>query len=136
MKWNTTTEYALRILIYMAKKPDELFHTKEISETLNISYKYMTKIITLLSNNQIISSKKGKYGGIILNKKIDDITVKEILTIMNDLDDDKCILGLGLCSEKNKCSMHEVWMESKNSIIHTFSQTTLESLAKNQGNLI
>ncbi|MGD9625684.1 MAG: Rrf2 family transcriptional regulator [Arcobacter sp.] len=136
MKLNTTTEYALRILIYMAKKPDELFHTKEISETLNISYKYMTKIITLLSNNQIISSKKGKYGGIILNKKIDDITVKEILTIMNDLDDDKCILGLGLCSEKNKCSMHEVWMESKNSIIHTFSQTTLESLAKNQGNLI
>ena len=72
----------------------------------------------------------------LLNKKIDDITVKEILTIMNDLDDDKCILGLGLCSEKNKCSMHEVWMESKNSIIHTFSQTTLESLAKNQGNLI
>lgn len=136
MKLNTTTEYALRILIYMAKKPDELFHTKEISETLKISYKYMTKIITLLSNNQIISSKKGKYGGIILNKKIDDITVKEILTIMNDLDDDKCILGLGLCSEKNKCSMHEVWMESKNSIIHTFSQTTLESLAKNQGNLI
>lgn len=136
MKLNTTTEYALRILIYMAKKPDELFHTKEISETLNISYKYMTKIITLLSNNQIISSKKGKYGGIILNKKIDEITVKEILTIMNDLDDDKCILGLGLCSEKNKCSMHEVWMESKNSIIHTFSQTTLESLAKNQGNLI
>lgn len=136
MKLNTTTEYALRILIYMAKKPDELFHTKEISETLNISYKYMTKIITLLSNNQIISSKKGKYGGIILNKKIDEITVKDILTIMNDLDDDKCILGLGLCSEKNKCSMHEVWMESKSSIIHTFSQTTLESLAKNQGNLI
>jgi Rrf2 family protein len=136
MKLNTTTEYALRILIYMAKKPDELFHTKEISETLNISYKYMTKIITLLSNNQIISSKKGKYGGIILNKKIDEITVKDILTIMNDLDDDKCILGLGLCSEKNKCSMHEVWMESKSSIIHTFSQTTLESLAQNQGNLI
>jgi Rrf2 family protein len=96
----------------------------------------MTKIITLLSNNQIISSKKGKYGGIILNKKIDEITVKDILTIMNDLDDDKCILGLGLCSEKNKCSMHEVWMESKSSIIHTFSQTTLESLAQNQGNLI
>lgn len=136
MKLNTTTEYALRILIYMAKKPDELFHTKEISETLNISYKYMTKIITLLSNNQIISSKKGKYGGIILNKKVNEITVKDILTIMNDLDDDKCILGLGLCNEKNKCSMHEVWMESKSSIIHTFSQTTLESLAKNQGNLI
>jgi DNA-binding IscR family transcriptional regulator len=36
MKLNTTTEYALRILIFMAKEPDKLFHTKEISETLNI----------------------------------------------------------------------------------------------------
>lgn len=136
MKLNTTTEYALRILIFMAKKPEELFHTKEVSETLNISYKYMTKIITLLSNNKIIISKKGKHGGIILNNKIENISIKDILTIMNDLDDDKCILGLGLCSEKNKCSMHEVWMESKNSISHTFSQTTLKDLANNQGNLI
>jgi len=136
VKLNTTTEYALRILIFMAKKPEELFHTKEVSETLNISYKYMTKIITLLSNNKIIISKKGKHGGIILNNKIENISIKDILTIMNDLDDDKCILGLGLCSEKNKCSMHEVWMESKNSISHTFSQTTLKDLANNQGNLI
>jgi DNA-binding IscR family transcriptional regulator len=55
---------------------------------------------------------------------------------MNDLDDDKCILGLGLCNEKDKCSMHEVWMESKSSIGSTFSQTTLENLAKTSGNLI
>lgn len=136
MKLNTTTEYALRILIFMAKNQNELFHTKEISETLNISYKYMTKIITLLSNNELIISKKGKNGGITLKKDSGEISIKDILIIMNDLDDDKCILGLGLCSEKNKCAMHETWMESKNSISHTFSKTTIKELALNSNSLI
>ncbi len=120
----------------MAKNQNELFHTKEISETLNISYKYMTKIITLLSNNELIISKKGKNGGITLKKDSDEISIKDILIIMNDLDDDKCILGLGLCREKNKCAMHETWMESKNSISHTFSKTTIKELALNPNSLI
>ena len=136
MKLNTTTEYALRILIYMAKEPEKLFHTKEISETLNISYKYMTKIITLLSNNNILISKKGKNGGVSLSENSITLSIKDILTVMNDLDDDKCILGLGLCNEKNKCSMHEVWMESKFSVNATFSQTTLKELSENKGTLI
>lgn len=136
MKLNTTTEYALRILIYMAREPLKLYHTKEISQTLNISYKYMTKIITLLSNNNILISKKGKNGGIYLSENSINLSVKDILTVMNDLDDDKCILGLGLCTEKNKCSMHEIWMKSKYSINETFSQTTLKELSENRGTLI
>lgn len=136
MKLNTTTEYALRILIFMAKDPQKQYHTKEISETLKISYKYMTKIVTLLSSSKVIISKKGKNGGISLNENSVNLTIKEILNVMNDLDDDKCILGLGLCNEKNKCSMHEVWMESKYSINETFSQTSLKELSLKKGTLI
>lgn len=115
MKLSNTTEYALRILIHISKDSKQLFQTKELATELQISYKYLSKVITLLVKGNLIYSKKGKNGGIALAKNPNEIKLKDILILTNDIEqEDKCILGLGKCNGSKKCALHDSWKIPKN----------------------
>ncbi|MBA1438698.1 MAG: Rrf2 family transcriptional regulator [Epsilonproteobacteria bacterium] len=132
MKFQDTTEHAIRFLTYMAKDPSKRYSTKEIAVTLDIPYKYMTKIVTLLSKAGLIESKKGSQGGVSLQKEPSKITVKDILEVLGDFSLDRCILGDHKCNPDGVCAMHESWVPTRIKLEETFSTTTLETLAKNE----
>ncbi len=56
--------YALRIMVYLAGKPEgEYVPLKEISEKENISQKYLESIATVLSKGHLIEAASGHKGG-------------------------------------------------------------------------
>lgn len=131
MKFQETTQHTIRFLTYMAKEPHKLYATKQVAEELSIPYKYITKIVTLLSKEGFIQSKKGSNGGISLLKDPQEITVRDILEVLNDLDLEMCVLGNGKCSHNGVCAMHHSWMPTRNKLEETFNTTTLAILAQN-----
>lgn len=130
MKLKTTSEYALRILTHMSLHEDEQHTAKELSETLNIPYKYLTRIMTNMSKSGFISSTRGQKGGFVFAKPADEITLYAILETMNDLNDDVCIMGEGLCGEGEHCALHEHWSKPKQLIDEIFKNCTLKDLRK------
>jgi Rrf2 family protein len=127
---HNTSQYAIRILSYISSRDDEVsFTAKELAENLEISYKFLTKIMGELVKADIVQSTRGRDGGYTLNKPANKITISDILEIFNDsIHEERCILGIGFCDSKNKCVLHDQWIEPKNLIQHMFNETTLDKL--------
>ncbi len=131
MKLSKTSEYAIRILSYMAKENNELFSAKQLIEKLGVSDKYLRKLMTLLSKVQLINSKQGRYGGYCFSKNTKDIYISDIINAVEGMDKYLgCILGFDDCSDENPCSMHEVWVETREKLLKTFSETSLYEISQ------
>ena len=129
MQLQKRTQYAIRILIYIANDDKPLSIAKEISKTLSIPHKFLTKIMTILVKADFIISVRGKYGGYKLARDASKITIIEILNEFNECTSLKmCVLGTGACNPLNKCSLHNQWMKPKSMIFKMFKETTLDTL--------
>jgi len=130
MQLQNTSKYAIRILSYIAKYgTSRLYSAKELSNELNISYKFLTKIMIELVKSNFIISIKGRVGGYKLSKPANEISIFDILSSLKELDnDDMCILGIGVCDAANKCTLHDSWIEPKKLINKMYKDTTLDTL--------
>ena len=128
---SNTTQYAIRILTYMANKEEsELVNATELSDTLFISYKFLTKIMTDLVKADMVASIRGREGGYRLKRKSSDIKVNDILKLFkDDIKDEQCILGIGFCNGIQKCALHNQWMEPKLLMQKMFRESSLKDIA-------
>ena len=128
MKLRTTSEYALRVLVHMSQHDDEQHTAKNLSEVLNIPYKYLTRIMTTLAKVGIFQSTRGRYGGFTFGRPLEEITVYEVLQSFNDVNDDVCIMGEGTCDRTGACALHDSWKKPKELIEEMFKNSTLADL--------
>lgn len=74
--------YALRVMIALAKSPDDCFTPlKEITQQEGISQKYLESIMTLLSKGNLVEACHGKNGGYRLNRPVEEYTIGSILRL-------------------------------------------------------
>jgi len=129
MKLNTTSQYAIRIMEFIAKDSTTLYNAKTISEELAIPYKYLTRIMTQLIEANFLKSIRGREGGYSLLEKPENIKILNILeSVKESVNSKNCILGTGLCKESKKCSLHDVWRTPKKEILKMFNGTTLKDI--------
>lgn len=128
MQLSTTTKYAIQILGLMANNKLTRYSSRQLSEELDIPYKYLTKIMTKLTKSDIISSTKGKYGGFIISKNLQDIRIIDIVIVFDDIDNKKCVLANMICDYEKKCIVHDKWEKPRCAIDDFFTNTTLLEL--------
>jgi len=131
MQLSNTSQYAIRMLTYMADRKDSsLINAVELSETLQIPYKFLTKIMTALVKAELVISIRGREGGYSLSKKSSDIKVDDILNIFHDsIQDEQCLLGIGFCNGMCKCALHDQWMKPKILLQKMFRESSLADIA-------
>ncbi len=131
MRLSKTSEYAVRILSFMAKDTGRTYSAKYLVEQLHISDKYLRRLMTDLTKAGLIYSTQGRNGGYGFSKDINNITVSEIIDVVEGMHKyTACIMGFDECNDENPCVMHEVWVKTREKLIETFSKTTLADLAK------
>lgn len=130
MVLHNTTQYAIRILNYLANESDNrLVSAKTLSEKLDIPYKFLTKIMTNLVKEKFIVSIRGREGGFELARPADEINLGQVLDVVSgSLEDKGCILGIGSCDDRKKCALHDQWVAPKKMIRKMFESTTLDKL--------
>jgi len=130
MQLSKSSQYAIRILAYMADNPDLHLNATFLSEQLDIPYKFLTKIMTELVKADLIISIRGREGGYAFAKTPSKIIINEILEIFHDsIEDEQCVLGIGFCDGVCKCALHDQWMEPKLLLQKMFRESTLEKIA-------
>ena len=141
MQLSNTSQYAIRILVYMAKHQNkERMNAKVLAEVLTIPYKFLTKIMTELVNVGFIASIRGREGGYVFLKDISEIKINDILEVFNDnIIDEACILGIGFCegddNKGKKCALHNQWIDSKKVLQKMFKESSIEDISQ-QGSKI
>ena len=122
--------YALRATLYIAKNnSDGYVSISAISDDLKVSFHFLTKILQILTRHKLMKSYRGPNGGINLAKPAGDITVLEIVNI---IDGEKtfreCILGLPNCDEKHPCPLHDKWISSCEDLKNSLASLTIKDL--------
>ena len=69
MKFSTRDRYALRLMVELANRPNDLIPLKDISDKQRISLKYLEQIVTPLAKAGLASSVRGAQGGYLFTYK-------------------------------------------------------------------
>ncbi|SNY92736.1 transcriptional regulator, BadM/Rrf2 family [Cohaesibacter sp. ES.047] len=79
MRLTQHSNYAMRLLMYCALKPDQPIRLAEIADAYDISGHHLNKIAQRLAHVGVIHAIRGRNGGIRLAKNPADINVGQIL---------------------------------------------------------
>ena len=79
MRLTVHTDYALRILMYLALKKDGLATIAEIATTYDISKHHLMKVANKLSVAGYVESVRGRGGGLRLAKPVEAIILGEVV---------------------------------------------------------
>jgi len=124
--------YGLRASLYLASRTNgEYVPIKKMSDKLEISFHFLTKILQQLTAEGIMESFKGPNGGIRLNRNGNDVYLMDIvLAIDGSQLLTECALGLPGCGTKNPCPLHDKWAKTRDSIRVMLEDTSLTELVK------
>ena len=133
MKVSTRGRYALRALMYLAANSGKkgLVTMQDISEDQDISIKYLESIMRMLVSFGLVTSHKGKGGGLALAKDPADIRFSEILEAAEGplvLVD--CVDKPEICKRNGTCRAKRLWEDYSKVIYDLFSGVTLADLVK------
>lgn len=83
MKISTKTRYGMRILLHIARASKENFFAqgRQIAEEQGISEAYLEQIMIPLKNSGLVKTQRGCKGGYILNRKLEEVSVLDVLEI-------------------------------------------------------
>ncbi|WP_180126837.1 MULTISPECIES: Rrf2 family transcriptional regulator [unclassified Acinetobacter] len=98
MQLNKFTDYALRILLYIARPRDVPYNIAEIAEDLLVSRNHLVKIVHFMAKQNWLITSRGKGGGIRLNPEALDAQLGQIVRILQghhqivECNDPPCVL--------------------------------------------
>lgn len=127
--------------MYLAGRPAEKKMTDiiTISKDLNLPAPFLGKILQQLARHKILISLKGPHGGFSLLKNPEDITLLEIVKIIEGDDIfNNCIIHNSTCKSyvtihKKKCALHDDYSSIRKDLVKLFSNKTINDLVKKAG---
>jgi Rrf2 family protein len=130
MKLSTRARYGVRLMLALAQNYGmEPVYLKDIAKQEDISEKYLSLIIMPLRGIGLVNSVRGAYGGYNLAKDPSQITLKEIVDILEggcSLVD--CVKDPSVCPRVSTCVSHDVWAAIGGKISETLGAITLDTM--------
>ena len=136
MKISTQSRYGLRAVFDIAYHSAGMStQVKDISARQAISPRYIEQIFQRLKKAGIIQSIRGPSGGYYLARKIDQISVGDIVRATEGkIELVHCIgprKGVNKpCDRMGQCVVRDVWMEASHRLMAYFDSISLEDLCR------
>ncbi|MGH8751768.1 MAG: Fe-S cluster assembly transcriptional regulator IscR [Burkholderiales bacterium] len=104
----------------------------EISARQKISLSYLEQLFGKLRRRALVDSVRGPGGGYCLAKKVDELSVAEIILAVDEpLDATQCG-GKENCRDEHKCLTHDLWASLNDRIFDYLQSVTLSQLVASQ----
>ncbi|MEW6312649.1 MAG: Rrf2 family transcriptional regulator [Pseudomonadota bacterium] len=134
MQLTRFTDYALRVLIYLAAHPDRMATISEIAASYGISENHLMKIVHHLSTRGYIETVRGKGGGMRLARRPELINIGEVV---RDTEDN---LDIVECFNQEKrdcpllpaCVLKSILSEARKNFMATLDRYNLQDLLGTQ----
>ena len=129
--------YGMRASIYLASRNNESYTSiSKISEKLDISRHFLTKILQEMTKSDLLESLKGPNGGVKLKQPAESIRLVDVVEAIDGLDVlTECMLGLPGCGNKQPCPVHDKWTEIRTQLRNMLESNNLAELAGEGKNL-
>ncbi|MCK7608555.1 Rrf2 family transcriptional regulator [Acinetobacter portensis] len=127
MQLNKFTDYALRILLYIAQPRDMPYTIAEIAEDLHVSKNHLVKIVHFMGQHDWIITTRGKGGGIRLNPQALNSQLSEIVRILQG-DHQIVECNTPPCVLRSKCGLKGILDQALEQFYISLNQYTLNDV--------
>lgn len=134
MKLSTRGRYGVRLMLDLALHCGEgPVLLREIADRQEISEKYLWQLINPLKMAGLVGSQRGAHGGYTLGRAPENISLKEILQVLEgSLCLVNCVDDPSFCERSPSCITREVWGEASKNMQQPLESTTLAAMVERQ----
>ncbi len=112
MEVTRRTDYAIRILLELARAGGGPLSVREISERQAVPYAFARGIQRELVATGLVTTRRGARGGIVLARTPAEITLRDVADAMQgDVSCSVCSRDPKWCDRMADCEVHKVWQE-------------------------
>ena len=137
MRLTVYTDYSLRVLMYVALRPDRLATISEIASSYGISRNHIMKVVYELGVGGYIETVRGQNGGMRLAKRPQDIGLGEIV---RRTEPDMALMPCcdpvnATCAISPVCRLRHALAEAQLAFLNVLDGYTLADLVENSAPL-
>ncbi len=137
MRFTYYTDYALRVLMYLGARADELCKTRDIAGSFEISEAHLVKVVHHLATLGVVETVRGRRGGITLARPPAKIGIGEVV---RSTEADRSIVECfdpetNTCPLWPGCVLKRALSEALDAFYTTLDQYTLADLIEPRGSL-
>ena len=132
MRLSTKGEYASRAMLELSRRfQDGPVHGRDISLAQDIPQRFLEQILLLLKRAGYLKSRKGRHGGYVLAKPPAEITVAEVIRVMDGpLAPIDCVSVMAHepCPMEATCGLRWLWKDVRDAVAEILERTTFADL--------
>ncbi|KAA0010291.1 Rrf2 family transcriptional regulator [Billgrantia pellis] len=123
------TDYALRVLIFLAVKGDERATIHEIAESFGVSRNHLMKVVQDLSHRGYITTIRGKHGGLLLSRAPEEISLGGLVRdTEHELGLVECLRDGNDCIITPACRLKPIFNEALEAFLAVLDRYTLADM--------
>ncbi len=129
MRITRHTDYAFRVLMYVALKQGRIATISEIAENYDISRHHLTKVVNKLNQKGHLVATRGKNGGLTLPRSADEINLGRVFKDMeSELGVVECLDRPEACVLSPRCELQGVLSNAMNAFVAVLESKSLADL--------
>ena len=129
MRLTMMTDYAMRLLMYVAQHPDRLCTIAEVARVYDVSEAHLMKVTHQLGLNGWIETVRGKGGGMRLAHPPEKINLGAVVRSMeSDFQLTECFGTGNQCSLTGSCRLTGIVDEALQGFLRAFDAHTLADI--------
>lgn len=125
-------KYAFKALLHLAAQPrDRTVHIEEIARAEGISRKFLEQILLELKRRGLIASRRGRAGGYVLIKPANEVTIGQVLRIIDGpIAPLPCLSRTAYrrcadCRDEAKCNVRHLFAHTYEAMLAAMDESTL-----------
>ncbi|HVG57026.1 MAG TPA: Rrf2 family transcriptional regulator [Hyalangium sp.] len=125
-------DYSLRVLLYLAARPDRLVSTQEVSEAYGISKNHLVRVVQALGKHGFIEVRPGRSGGLTLARAPSDISLGQVFRVTEpDFHLVECFdRQTNTCPIAPACGLKGILFEARDAFLAVLDKYTLADVTK------
>lgn len=137
MRLTLHTDYALRMLMYLALHRDRPCRVTDVAADYGISRNHLLKVALKLGRLGYLATARGRAGGIALARPPEEINIGQVVRQMEDgFDLTECMRRGGRCAITPACRLKGVVARALEAFLSVFDSHSLADLVGNGSELI
>lgn len=134
MQLTLYTDYSIRVLLYLAAKPESPSTITEIADSFGISRNHLVKVVHNLATKDFIRTTRGKKGGIVLERPPESISLGQL--VRQTEPDFRIVECMGdvrsTCPIEEVCGLKGVLTMARDAFLKTLDRFTLADITQNR----
>ena len=136
MRLTTFSDYALRVLMFLALQDDRRSTIREISDRYGISKNHLMKVVSLLTRQGFVLSTRGPGGGLYLARPAGEIVIGDVIRrTEDDLAMVECFRADSACTISDHCELGTVMGRALKAFLTVLDGMTLADAISNRDQL-